>query len=437
MVRQDVHIVKGMQKDISVSKANKEFVFDAHNIRITARDNNTLFSVTNEKGNRQLDIVSAHNDEKELKGIYLGHAILNNYIVIFTKDDNYDYINRIKFCDELELDIIYKGNLNFSLSNPIEALAIYENDEVQKVYWVDGLNQPRVVNISDSAIGKQNYNDNSFDFVTTLQLNERVEISKGSASGKFTPGVIQYAFTYYNKYGQESNIFYISRLHYITNSDRGASPEDIVNASFNIDIENIDSSFDFLRIYSIYRSSVNSTPVVTRLSDIEIKDSHINYTDTNSGGESVDPGFLLYVGGESISAGTMTHKDNTLFLGNLKLKTNVLNDVRAEIGSLNIEFEQRVIDESDVPTGTYDYKFQLNKSDNKSFKSYDWYRFGVQFQYDNGRWSEPLYIGDFRNSNVKPEVVIENNHLVTKVVQAKVTLPKEIIAKVKNNNNVI
>ena len=55
MIREDVHIVKGMQRDTSVSKASKEYVFEAHNIRITARDNNTLFSITNEKGNKLIN----------------------------------------------------------------------------------------------------------------------------------------------------------------------------------------------------------------------------------------------------------------------------------------------------------------------------------------------------------------------------------------------
>ena len=40
---------RGMNQDISVSKATNEFAFENYNIRITAVNDNTLLSVTNEK----------------------------------------------------------------------------------------------------------------------------------------------------------------------------------------------------------------------------------------------------------------------------------------------------------------------------------------------------------------------------------------------------
>ena len=35
--QQDVHIFTGMEKDVSVSKQETNIMYDAHNIRITAR----------------------------------------------------------------------------------------------------------------------------------------------------------------------------------------------------------------------------------------------------------------------------------------------------------------------------------------------------------------------------------------------------------------
>jgi len=45
------------------------------------------------------------------------------------------------------MKILYNGNLNFSVNCPIECLGVYENEVIQKVYWTDGLNQPRLINI--------------------------------------------------------------------------------------------------------------------------------------------------------------------------------------------------------------------------------------------------------------------------------------------------
>lgn len=53
--------------------------------------------------------------------------------------------------------LLYEGNLNFSKEHLIDTLPIYESEEVQKVYWTDSLNQPRVINfINDPEPEKWN-----------------------------------------------------------------------------------------------------------------------------------------------------------------------------------------------------------------------------------------------------------------------------------------
>lgn len=181
-----------------------------------------------------------------------------------------DRIYKIKLNgDNLDGQVLFEGNLNFNPTYPIETLTFYENEYIKKVYWTDGLNQPRVINIAATPDVISKWNNDSFNFVRTLNLNEKVTIERNIvASGSFAPGVIQYAFTYFNKYGQESNIFYTSPLYYISYNNRGASPEDRVSNSFNIEMTNVDSRFDYIRIYSIHRTSINATPDVKRVVDL-------------------------------------------------------------------------------------------------------------------------------------------------------------------------
>ena len=40
------------------------------------------------------------------------------------------------------------GQLNLDVEHPVETLGIYENEDIQKVYWIDGINQARVLNIT-------------------------------------------------------------------------------------------------------------------------------------------------------------------------------------------------------------------------------------------------------------------------------------------------
>lgn len=413
---QESYIFQGMQRDLSVSKHPSQFVYDGLNIRFTAVEGDTLLSITNEKGPQDTGIV--------VDGQLIGYCCLNQYLVLFTRRVitlTHKVFNNITRIDLSALNnapvLLYSGDLGFS--HPIEAIASFENVDIQKVYWTDGVNPPRVINIADGADNVP-YNDSSFDFIPSLDLEEEVYISKIlGGGGTFAPGVIQYAFTYFRKNGQETNIFYTSPLLYISYTDRGASPEDKVDNVFNITITNLSSYFDYVRIYSIQRTSLDSTPIVKRVQDISIKGQNtVTFTDTGTSGSDVDPTELLYKGGESITAQTLEQKDNTLFLGNLTLTRKEIKDlvVEADIeegteaiylkDSIDIESGLRTIYTQEIDVNSsYPYASQLNAfvpnadygnlcTPCAGFKRDNIYRLGVQFQYKTGKWSNPVFIKD-------------------------------------------
>lgn len=442
MLKQEQHIIKGMTRDLTVSKFNPEFAYECKNIRITARDNSTLLTVTNERGNSELSILTSNGNPLQVLGTLIGYNVLNNYVTLFTTGDK-DRIYRLENKQTyFEGKLLYEGNLNFNVNNPIENISVYENDNIQKVYWIDGLNQSRVINIVADSTVSGSWNDSSFDFVQDLELKETVTVVRDDlASGSFSSGVIQYAFTYYNKYGQESNIFYTSPIQYISFASRGASPEEKVSNSFTITIANPDTRFDYIRVYSIHRASIDATPNVLNVVDLPINAANVRagetltYTDNGTIGTSVDPTELLYVGGEEVVFGTMTQKDNTLFLGNADIKRKLVGpDIINSIKGGNISFNQRYVGNYVRPAGYYPYKNSLYLGSKiKSFKYLEWYRFGVQFQYKNGKWSEPIWINDAYNGpasggmgyGISPSY---NGALTT--VQASYSLNSDIINKV-------
>lgn len=442
MLKQEQHIIKGMTRDLTVSKFNPEFAYECKNIRITARDNSTLLTVTNERGNSELSILTSNGNPLQVLGTLIGYNVLNNYVTLFTTGDK-DRIYRLENKQTyFEGKLLYEGNLNFNVNNPIENISVYENDNIQKVYWIDGLNQSRVINIVADSTVSGSWNDSSFDFVQDLELKETVTVVRDDlASGSFSSGVIQYAFTYYNKYGQESNIFYTSPIQYISFASRGASPEEKVSNSFTITIANPDTRFDYIRVYSIHRASIDATPNVLNVVDLPINAANVRagetltYTDNGTIGTSVDPTELLYVGGEEVVFGTMTQKDNTLFLGNADIKRKLVGpDIINSIKGGNISFNQRYVGNYVRTAGYYPYKNSLYLGSKiKSFKYLEWYRFGVQFQYKNGKWSEPIWINDAYNGpasggmgyGVSPSY---NGALTT--VQASYSLNSDIINKV-------
>ena len=385
--KQSFNVIKGMRQDISPSKANPEYIFDARNIRLTARGNNTLLSISNEQGNKKIE-------DATVNGKVSGYCVLGEYLIIFTKQENTNYIYR---WDGTNLKVLYSGILNFG--ETIQTLGIYENENIQKVYWIDGVNQPRVINIvKDRLLGADpTYNTTSFDFVPELALEEVVEVYPTlGGNGQFATGTIQYAFTYYNKYGQETNIFYTTDLYYITYSNRGGSPEDNINISFKITINNLDDNFDYVRIYSIHRTSLNATPYVKRVIDLPVQ-ATVYYTDTGNIGEAIDPILLLYVGGEEIFARTLAQKDNTLFLGNIILnRPSIPDSIKQDIyTNTQIQDDLRTITVLGSIGEHYKYGNQLTVENPTTFKSREHYRLGLQFQHKSGKWSEPIFISDY------------------------------------------
>ena len=442
---------KGMNKDLSVSAFNPEFAFENINLRLSTNEGNTLLSWVNEKGTKPVTLLLG---SANIVGGAVGTAIINHKLVLFTTQTdsdtattkvtagNYDHIYVLSYTDkdapQMTCAELFNGNLNFSLKYPLETIVSYESETVQKVYWTDGVNQPRVINICNDYSGKPDF---IFDFVSELQLHEDVTVIKNlGAGGMFAPGVIQYALTYYNKYGQESNVFYTTPLYYISYGDRGASPEDKVDNTFDITVYNVDTNFDYLRIYSIQRTSINGTPLCKRIQDIDISNltgNKASYTDTGLSGDTVDPTVLLYLGGESISADTLEQKDNTLFLGNIKIGRKNINDFKTRIQALSsysISESTRTITPDVKITGDYKYGNQLTSKEVKTypnsitrtcttpcggFKFGNTYRCGVQFQYKTGKWSEPIFWKDVTLTTNKPS--FSGNNVVLPILQGTIT----------------
>ena len=433
-IKTDLHIIKGMQKDISVSKANAEFAFDAMNIRLTAREGNTLLSVTNEKGNKEVPI-NTLGEAVIIEGIVIGKEIINNYLILFTTsiEESPEYRDRIyrleKNTNEFICTILYKGDLNFDIEHPIESIGVFENKEIQKVYWIDGKNPVRYINITKTYINKDN---SIFDIVPTLKLNEIVNIeSVSTSSGSFPSGTVQYVFTYCIKNGAESNIFYQSPLYYSHSVNRGGSPEELSSNSFKIEIKNTDLKFENIRIYSILRTSIDAVPTVKLVTTLNNSEYPIYYNDFNTSGELIDPTFLLYVGGENIIPECITHKDNTLFLGNYKLSSDIFSKEAKEAVKGLVEFKSKSLPRFEYREGYYDYSTQLefNSYQITTLKLRETYRFGIQFQNKIGRWSEVLWVGDQKvDTDFSPssEIYWGSKSPLT-LVCAQYNIPKDVI----------
>ena len=554
----------GMRRDQAASMLGKDksgmtnFAFENYNIRILANNDNTALSVTNEKSTRPELINSS-----AIKGFFVGGCKLDKFVVLFIKNPNDslpDSIYRIHYDGSyLRKALLYRGNLNFDLNHPIEAVGYYESEEVQKVYWVDGYNPNRFINIADVlyAVGyddvielcehdrtqdivlsdgtlyalkridgpistpKFYYPDipgsidvldgtqvrryvypqsgtapattiakveelvqdryglyltgnelytnklNPFDFQGSISKIPSVTIEKNyDEAGSFQAGVIQYFFTYYNKYGVETPIIWNSDLQYISMQDRGAKQDENVTCGFDftIDTTTLDKdNYQYLRIYSCYRSSINviaSARLVTEISLVGLDTTTtpiLRYSDLGTAGEMVNAADLKYLGGQNIIANTLDYKQDTMFFGDLKTPGTLTIPCEPQLASIEIDvFEDTTVAEptkvtiqeaqgiswvykcvSDhQPEGAYSYKSELlnSQEDIAGFKWREVYRFGIQFMTPTGEWTNPQWIGDKycdlkpRNIAQIPMRVVRGNETVDIMgLEADGNIPAKII----------
>lgn len=427
----------GMRQDNLIGTGNSsKYAHEIKNLRFTADKDFTTAVWTTEQGTLQHNVIwedTTYADYHELDEdftsdthsvVMLGTSVINDVMVCFCKLRNDDYIFDVWFeGDVLKGKVLYKGNLNFDVNHPFETIPYYENELVQKVYWIDNYNQPRMINIVGNII---NGNNTQFDFVRTVSLNEKVSIEKVKGlNGQFPPSTVKYAITYYNKYGQESNIVWSSTLLYPTIDNRGLKDNELSGDCFKITVSQCDTQngFDHIRLYSILRTSDNATPVVRIVEDKPISPI-VTFIDGNISGEIIDPTILLYVGGKEFTADTFEQKDNTLFFGNLTLKTKSIAEFEKKYNLTDIDWgiglspighivpgfvnDSSYKDSKYIEFSTkdknefYSWKNQLDNTQSpKIFKSGETYRFGIQFQDNKGNWSDVKYLGDYTN-NTKP-----------------------------------
>ena len=416
--------ISGMNKDLSISKFNKEFTYNNLNMRINSDDSNTLFTLTNERGTLETKIVNEINDKEiSLLGSTIGYSILNDFLVLFTTDrdstkplegNEYpikgtDRIYRIKIKEKspkyiLSALLLYEGvdnnSLNFSIDSPIETLSLFESDKIQKIYWVDKNNQPRFINITYDKY--EEFNKNSFDFSPELKLEESYSINREYNSGLFHSGIIQYAFSYWNINGVETNLFLTTDIYTLNNNDRGGSPEDTVNCSFNIELKDVEKSFDYIRMYAIQRTSLDAVPTVRIVSDVEIDKSKKDYLFFDDGkiGSNFPADSLAFIGGEELIIGTISNKDNAFFGGNVILKRPSLEDIKIN-ENISFQWEKKEINiqvEDNRDSTIYNYSpYTLENDLNiRHWKKGETYRIGIQAQYKTGIWSEIIYLGDYK-----------------------------------------
>jgi len=436
--------MKGMSKDLHYSLLDNQKYIYAENFRLISSGFNTTGAIENIKGNKFIGDYAFLNTTSLIDGhVYLvagetviynnvtysiystftctiangltfsgtgrvvditaygipedmyivGGVELRDSIILFTTDtiqrsqiykltlngSSYGSINTLEilYDDEYNID---DSRLNLNINYPIKAVSRYETPNIQKVYWTDGLNPLRYININKNCtttgelftVDGDYWGIDKFEFLPNVVLSK--PIVTGITTGTISTGMVFYAYQLYIENGAESAISYISDPVHITSDNdyyvndlyyEGDGVDSVKSKGFivNINLSGNDT-FNRLKLIRVHYESFNQTPGIYVAADIPINLDNNSITITDIGSVITE----LTVDEFSIDATEificqeLATKNNILFAGNIEKKTFNISDFDAravryksytEFGSGYDYVNVHLLDES--PEDDYDY----------------------------------------------------------------------------------
>ena len=239
------------------------------------------------------------------------------------------------------LDLLVDQELNFTSQKPIEAVGRYENEDTQKVYWTDHLNNLRFCNIADPDIGT--LTPSQFDIIADVDFEKPVLTAMGG--GSLVTGVVQYAYQLFNDNGAETTFSPASDFVHLTSASEGlinseqykgqaqlddAGDQNISGKSVTMTISNVDTSFDQIKIVAIQYASLNGTPSINVVAIKPVASSMVFTDDGVYTQGDIPLDIYRLLSQRLFTSRTLETKDNILFTGNITDRFwNVDFDARA------------------------------------------------------------------------------------------------------------
>ena len=240
-----------------------------------------------------------------------------------------------KVFDTYSIEIRYThDDIGFSTEHPIEMVARYENEEIQRTYFTDNHNNVRALNVASisTSLGV----DPAFLSLTPSIDFSRPVLNSINSGGTLKAGIYQYAYRLSSSTGAQSKVSPASRLiNVLLNSESGTewsqlgeysgtNPSTVTTKSVSVSIKDIDSTYDTIELISLYYGAAESTPEINVFESLEIPSSNsivITHTGEESSFSLSDTEYKIF-GVPFEKAKTLSYKDNRLIVGNISAPKN-------------------------------------------------------------------------------------------------------------------
>lgn len=341
-----------LDRDTAYNKVDNSSFYDSRNFRITSNDPLKSGAISSVKGNKPLS--GDFSDLGYPSDKIIGNVQMRDYMILFTTNDDtvnptasYGRIWKAPFYDDAivmsDIVLLYSGLLNFSQQHPIEdAVAFYESDTIQKVYWTDNKNNLRFCNIADTTLSTKDPDE----FNITQQFYSVTPQFSKMISGSIPVGMIQYAFRLYKLNGPVSNFSSASQMiplaeyslsatntYKFKGSDRLDSQGNPLSSgkgiTMTIDLSSVaNDNYDRIEVVAIHYAALNEVP---NIYIVEVKPISDIVTFTDEG--------IYTLGSYSLSEYSVVN--NPFKCKSIATKNNILFAGNIEQSEFDVEYDAR------------------------------------------------------------------------------------------------
>jgi hypothetical protein len=384
-------------KTLSIVPTNNTVQIVCNQTALSGIAGTVYFSVTSINLEKQVNVVPIIDNTfipSQCNNKIIGWTNIRDDIYLFTTNEiaepgeftsSYGQVWKFIYAKQLDaadtshyfLELKYNGLLNFTAARPIAnpgGVEIrYESPQIQKIYWTDNNNRPRVINVADPDL----FSKTPDEFNLVSSINFDIPIITEIVNGALDTGMYQIAYRLVRSNGVESRFSLPSKSVFLNseaNQNLNTTSPHLISATntgvnsgkaIKVKIDNIDTTFDKIQMVGIYYGVAGSVPTVNIFFEDFISD-RTTIEALYDGNETLIPitvDELSAFAPNILRCKTLATHRNTLFLANVKL------------GKFDVNFDSRT------------YRFPYNSNLSRIFHQ------GVHYQirYTNINFNTSVY----------------------------------------------
>lgn len=417
-LRQTNTFTKGMNMDLDYSVIEPSQYQYAENIRIVANEDSSSAVMQSIEGvlktrptkvfsNEDIIHVDSIRDWSIVFTKVKGPDNFNIYRIDFSKSEQEPLVTTI--IQNMALDINYEDG-----KYTISSVCRWESNDNVKIYWADGKNSIRVLNVDDAHIGSIT-SPESLNITPNAILPPFVYESTGSGSLK--SGKYQLCYQLFNARGSETAVSVLSNMIHVSSSDGNKESQTVIGdlkekntgKSITVSVNLPNTDFNRAKIISLYYKDNVSVPEITVVDDISFTGTTLSYTlygNSTVTELSIDE-FNALTNYQFIPK-LLASKDNMLFAANIKEATWDISDDEFDARAYRCDKTGNVLLQS--ATGQDIKSFNIDNVNNESVpKDHDCicpYNLDHTSEYRYTKTTQGNYVYGGKGKNIEYQFVV-------------------------------